>query len=189
MSQIKGFLSPLLEKWRMEKAKIFVLRGNVLDIGCGEGRLLKFIDNSISRYVGIDNDEECIEKAKDDWKEKNYEFRHAFVTESLEIDNKFDNIVMLAIIEHMECPDKVLRKLTENLSENGRIIITTPGPLAQFIHNIGSKIGLFDKDAGEEHKVIFSKEELYKLADDIGLRVAHYSSFEFGLNNLIVMVK
>lgn len=74
----------------------------------------------------------------------------------------------------------IRKGLTENLSENGIIIITIPGSLA---------IGIFDKDAKDEHNGIFSKEEFYKLASNTGLRVEHYSSFEFGLNNLIVMPK
>lgn len=190
MSQTKGFLSPILEQWRMKEASKFIVKGSVLDVGCGEGKFLKFVDHN-TRYIGIDNNNECIEKIKNDIsKEKVYpncEFRHLFLDEHVNIEGKFDNIIMLAVIEHLDFPEKVLKRLKENLSSHGRIIITTPGPMAQFIHRIGSGIGMFDKDARDEHKVILDKEELYKLAEYIGLKVEHYSSFEFGLNNLIVM--
>lgn len=190
MSQIKGFLSPLLEKWRMKEASKFVSHGSVLDIGCGEGKFLKFVDPNV-RYVGIDSDKECVDKIRSDTikEDRDIEFKHVFVTESLDLEGKFDNIIMLAIIEHLDAPEKVLKRLKENLSTNGRIVITTPGPLAQSIHAAGSKIGLFDKDAKEEHKVIFDKEGLYKLADNIGLRIVYYSSFEFWLNNIVIMTK
>ena len=181
MSQIKGLLSPLLESWRMKKASKFIVPGSVLDLGCGEGELLKFI-NPV-KYLGIDCDVSGLNS------EGNIEFRHAYITESLGLEGRFDNIVMLAIIEHLDNPEMVLKKLVGNLSENGRIIITTPGPLAQFIHALGAKVGLFDRDARKEHKVAFGKEGLYWLAGGVGLKVTHYSSFEFGLNNLIVMAK
>ncbi len=190
MSQIKGFLSPLLEKWRMKEASKFVVLGSVLDVGCGEGKFLKFVDPRV-RYVGIDIDEECIEKIKSEVvkEDGDIEFKHFFVSESLDLEEEFDNIIMLAIIEHLDFPEKVLKRLTENLSTNGRIIITTPGPLAQFIHAVGSKAGIFDKDAKEEHKIAFDKKGLYKLTDNVGLKVMYYSSFELGLNNIIVMTK
>ena len=193
MSQIKGFLSPLLEKWRMKEASKFIIKGSILDIGCGEGKFLKLIDYPNVKYVGVDSNKECIEKIKGDIDQEkeneDYEFIHIFVTESLNLDGEFDNIIMLAIIEHLDYPGNVLKGLTKNLSVQGRIIITTPGPLAQFIHGVGSKIGLFDKDAKDEHKVIFDKDGLYKLAKNVGLKIEYYSSFEFGLNNLVVMTR
>jgi 2-polyprenyl-3-methyl-5-hydroxy-6-metoxy-1,4-benzoquinol methylase len=187
MSQVKGLLSPLLEKQRMKVAKTFIKQGSVLDIGCGEGKLLGYMIEGVP-YLGIDIDANCIRKAGAMRKETNVEFRAMSLNEDPRLNRKFDNIVLLAVIEHLVSPEKSLTILKNYLKEDGRMIVTTPGPLAEKIHHIGARLRVFDREAQKEHKKIFNKKELYELAENIALRVDYYSTFEFGLNNIVVMV-
>lgn len=172
----------------MGVAKGFIRQGSILDIGCGEGRLLNCI-NEEAPYLGLDIDGDCIEKAKKKWENrKNVEFRIVSFDEDLMLKQRFDTIVLLAIIEHLVSPEKSLNILKDYLKEDGRIIITTPKPFAGKILRLGSRFGLFDKEAQKEHKKIFGKKDLYQLAAGAGLKVDYYSTFEFGLNNIAVMV-
>jgi 2-polyprenyl-3-methyl-5-hydroxy-6-metoxy-1,4-benzoquinol methylase len=188
MSQVKGLLSPLLEKQRMKVAKRFIKGGSVLDIGCGEGKLLEYLMEG-APYLGIDINADSIRQAKairSD--ETNVEFRAISLNEDPRLNRKFDNIVLLAVIEHLVNPEESLTILKNYLKEDGRMIITTPGPVAEKIHRIGARLRVFDREAQREHKKIFNKRELHELAGNIGLRVHYYSTFEFGLNNVVVMV-
>ncbi len=49
--QTDGFLSPFLRKKRIEMALPFI-KGRVIDIGCGVGKLAKYVE--AENYVGID---------------------------------------------------------------------------------------------------------------------------------------
>jgi 2-polyprenyl-3-methyl-5-hydroxy-6-metoxy-1,4-benzoquinol methylase len=188
MSQVKGLLSPLLEKQRMKVAKRFMKQGSVLDIGCGEGKLLEYMIEG-APYLGIDINADCIRKAEAIRKnETNVEFRATSLNEDPRLNRKFDNIVLLAVIEHLVSPDKSLTILKNYLKGDGRMIITTLGSLAERMHHIGARLRVFDREAQKEHKKIFNKKELYELAANIGLKVDYYSTFEFGLNNIVVMV-
>jgi len=188
MSQVKGLLSPLLEKQRMEVAKKFIKQGSVLDIGCGEGKLLDYMIEGVP-YLGIDINADSIRRAEAMRKnETNVEFRAMSLNDDPRLNRKFDNIVLLAVIEHVVSPEKSLTILKNYLKEDGRMIITTPGPFAEKIHHVGARLRIFDREAQKEHKKIFNKKELYELAENIGLRVDYYSTFEFGLNNIVVMV-
>jgi 2-polyprenyl-3-methyl-5-hydroxy-6-metoxy-1,4-benzoquinol methylase len=188
MSQIKGLISPFLEKQRMKIARRFVKKGSVLDVGCGEGKLLEYISEGLP-YLGLDVDAACIQNATNIWKQRNnVEFRAVSLYEDPKVNQKFDNIVLLAVIEHMVNPDKYLNGLKDYLEADGRMIITTPGPFAEKILRFGSRLGLFDREAQKEHKKIFGRKDLYESAARAGLKVDYYSTFEFGLNQITVMV-
>lgn len=45
-------------------------------------------------------------------------------------DRKFDTILCAELIEHLENPYELLRKLHSHLTENGRLILTTPNPIS-----------------------------------------------------------
>ena len=110
------------------------------------------------------------------------------MNKDLRLNQKFDNIVLLAVVEHLIRPEKSLSMLKNHLKDDGRIIITTPGPFAGRILGTGARFGIFDGEAQKEHRRTFNKKDLYELAAGAGLKVDYYSTFEFGLNNIAVMV-
>ena len=101
----------------------------VLDIGCSNGFKTKMLfdkyDN-ITSITGIDVDEVAINEAKLNFKEnKKYNF------ELKSIDNMYntltyDIINLSYVLQHLENPEKVLRKLKNMLTNRGIIIIKVP---------------------------------------------------------------
>lgn len=181
--QITGLLSPLLEKWRMNKIKKYVTGNKILDFGCGYGKLATILPEK--EYVGIDIDKKVIESAK----EINVERRNVKFYSLEEFEDKnheFDTIVMAAVIEHQEDPVQTLIKLKECLQDGGLMIITTPTPKANEILMMGSKIKLFSKEALEEHRNLLNKSDFLDISKKFGLKLEHYERFEFGLNQLVV---
>ena len=181
--QITGVLSPLLEKWRMNKIKKYLAGYKILDFGCGYGKLASVLTEK--EYIGIDIDKEIIEFAKvnnaERWNAKFYSLD--------EFENKnytFDTVVLSAVIEHLDYPVQTLMELKKHLNDGGRIIITTPSPKANKILAIGSNFKLFSKEALEEHKDLLSKSDFLGISKEIGLKLEHYETFEFGLNQLVV---
>ena len=119
MSQVKGLLSPVLARQRMKAAKRFIKEGSVLDIGCGEGKLLEYIKDGVP-YLGLDINSDCIRKAERMQKNRNNaEFRATGLDRDPRLNRKFDNIVLLAVIEHLVSPEKSLTLLKNYLEKRG----------------------------------------------------------------------
>ncbi|KUK94829.1 MAG: Methyltransferase type 11 [Methanothrix harundinacea] len=181
--QITGILSPLLEMWRLNKVRNHIVGDCILDFGCGYGKLAKEIPGMY--YIGVDIDEGVLESAK----KLNTNIKGAYfynVNQSEWRSHKFDTIILAAVIEHFDNPKTLLIYLTKFLNSNGRIIITTPTPNAGIVLTIGSKLGLFSREALEEHKSLLNESYFVDLSDTIGLMLEKYETFEFGLNQLII---
>ena len=97
---------------------------SVLDVGCGTGNFCSMISKKgTKRVVGIDYASEAIKIAKKEHKSKNLEFRNIQISQ---IDEKFDVIVSIGTLEHMDNPYEILKVMKKKLNANGKIIITNP---------------------------------------------------------------
>lgn len=73
----------------------------VLDIGCGNGSLVKDVASSAKSVLGVDIDPKNIEKAKRKNSAENIEYRVADATKDL-ANEKFDVIIMSNVLEHID---------------------------------------------------------------------------------------
>ena len=94
-------------------------------------------------------------------------------------EETFDYITLLAVIEHFHDYRKVIKDCHRVLKNNGLLIMTTP------FRKTERFIRLYQKgDIG--HIGYFSRKDFNRLNK---FRLIHYSTFEFGLNQLIVLKK
>jgi len=181
----EGRLSPFLEQQRIHQAVRFIPpNADILDIGCGRARILEHLP-SVHTYVGLDLLEDVVLENR-----RHYP-NHRFFCVDIERDQvpaegKFDVIIMLAILEHLRDTTRTLSKLSEFLGDNGRIILTTPHPVAQLPHQFGARIGLFSRAAAEEHTRFFNRAMLADLVRGTGLSLSVYRRFQVGLNQIAV---
>jgi SAM-dependent methyltransferase len=99
---------------------------NILDWGCGEGAFTKrLLDNGYSvTSVDVSKDNFFVENSN--FIQLNFNNNHelsAFVQSNNE---KFDVVVGMEVIEHIENPWEYIRQLKSMLKPGGLIIITTP---------------------------------------------------------------
>lgn len=176
--QVKGgILSPFLREKRLAAVRPH-LSGAVLDFGCGVGALAPFCAQET--YLGVDRDEESIRLAR----RQNPGYR--FATELPE-SGTFDTIVSLAVIEHIPDPGKLLARLRTLLVPGGRLVLTTPHPAFEWVHELGAKLGLCSADAAEEHETLLDATAMRKLAEQNALRLVTSQRFLFGVNQLFVL--
>tara|TARA_B100000575_G_C22948466_1_gene548629 strand:+ start:108 stop:746 length:639 start_codon:yes stop_codon:yes gene_type:complete len=107
--------------------ELFVFEGNVivLDCGCGPGTYRRYIKSD--KYIGLDINENHIEKAKQRYPEDRF-----FIQDLTEFnDDKIKNtdvVLMIGILHHL--PDKACTSMFENLykmlSSNGIIYSIDP---------------------------------------------------------------
>lgn len=100
-------------------------KGNkILDIGCAEGGLLSFFAEMGFQCFGLDSNKTRVEFAQSKQTE-NIEFFNAKI-ENFNCDEKFDLILMLDVIEHVENKKKALLNIKKNLNESGIFLLTFP---------------------------------------------------------------
>jgi len=172
-----GLLSPWLRKQRIKKATPY-LRGKILDYGCGIGALAGSCAPDC--YVGVDIDGPSINIART----KNPRFRFETIMPE---DEHFDSIVLLAVIEHIKNPADILRRMKVMLNPGGWIVLTAPHPMADSVHYIGARIGLFSKLANEQHEKLINRSRMSGIAAQADFYVSHYERFSLGANQLFVL--
>lgn len=121
-------------------------------------------------------------------KAKNIFPTHQFSRSLPDAREKFDTVVYLAAIEHVEDPVSFLRELAVFLND-GQLVITTPRPSVDWVHGLGAAIGLFSKHANEEHGDLLDQARLEMVGAQAGLKLEFYSRFLFGANQVAVYSK
>ena len=127
--------------------------GRILELGCGFGDLLKFLERDYET-VGTDISKEAIAKAG-----KNLNNSRVLVLRAEELQilkPKFDTIVACHILEHLKNPEEVIEKAASSLKKKGLFFIVVPDPSSIARRLKGDKwIGFSDKT----HISLFSPDK------------------------------
>ncbi len=140
---------------------------SLLDVGGGAGWQLsglRALDSRITFTQVVDLDSDAMSRAR----ENGHEYFCGRI-ESFETDRKFDLILMLNIIEHVDDPTAVLRKVRALLSDDGVLLVKTPNH-----DSVDARIFRHQSWAGlhcPRHWVLFDRASLTKKVESVGLRV------------------
>lgn len=163
--------------WESQKVKAFrSLLGpgpkKILDVGCGEGRflsILKEFGNPEWELTGLDFDAQAVEKCR-----KRGFRAEAKRIEDFDPEEKFDAVIMFQLIEHVEDPLGVIRKVRERLLPGGVFIIETPNPAGRDYHWF--KDSYWSHYHFPRHWNLFTREHLKKILTDSGFEIAEEAS-------------
>ncbi len=99
---------------------------NILDIGCGGGLLSEPMYNLGANITGIDASYKNIEIAKIHAKKNNLAINYYCASpENLNLNKKFDIILNMEIVEHVDDVNFFIKKSSEYLKKNGIMFIAT----------------------------------------------------------------
>ena len=152
-------------------------KGTILDIGCATCELYTFLrDNGWKKkYYGID-----IQKYED------YEYpagANLIIGDPMEIElPKTDTIILYNVLEHVNYPLKLLKKVIETCNENVLINITKRNE-ELWKHNI---VEYHQLDKTHKH-CGFSKEEIYSIVGQARGKISIYN--EIGETNATIGVE
>lgn len=169
----------------------------LLDIGCGQDTLFyKYLEyhfpEDIKRisYIGLDPliDEKLINNKKIEIITDKYEDYFS------KLSNKYDLIVIFAVLEHVDDPGDLVNKLSKLLIKKGLLIGTTPSYLAKpVLEFLSYVLGIISKREIDEHKNYFDKRLIKKVFQKVTRRKKlfsyYHSYFELWLNNVFVLRK
>jgi SAM-dependent methyltransferase len=118
-----------------------LLHGDVLEVGCGVGSFTGRIigKNSFRKFLSIDIRKEAVEYNKKQFSGLGAEvqFRNCNL---LEVEEKFDTIICMNVVEHIMDHRVALRHLLNLLNKNGSLFLLVPAH--QFLFN------RFDEEGG-----------------------------------------
>ena len=96
---------------------------SVLEVGCGTGLFAYNVAKKGGKVLGIDYSAKAIDLAKSQYSHPNLNFQQIDVNH---IKEKFDVIVSIGTLEHMDDPLYTLKLFKQHLNSKGYIIITSP---------------------------------------------------------------
>lgn len=189
--------SAMAHKWRLldlliEKLRIravdpaYIPEGSFLiDYGCGDGRLLRSLENRIVRGIGYDPLVQAGSLTA------NISLRQLAEDGAIDLAaTEVDAITCLAVLEHIT-PDraqKIIDEMYRVLKKNRSLILTTPAPSAQrLLEFLAFRMHVISEKDIKDHKYYYSERELRTLLSSFSL--VHFDTFMFGLNQRIIAIK
>ncbi len=112
----------LLSAYVFSKKYIF---GDVLELGCGEGRGIETILKKCNSYTAIDKINSVIDNLSSKYKEHNF-FVSNFPPFDKIDDDSYDTIISFQVIEHIEDDKLFVAEIKRILKPGGIALISTP---------------------------------------------------------------
>ena len=180
----------------------FILKSNpgvtILDLGAGLSPFKELIVDQGGKYVSQDFSLYIPNKNEFGLQNSEWSYpEHDYTCDILEFDPKiqFDNLICTEVLEHVEDPITVLRKISELVRPNGKIIITVP--MLSLVHQAphyyssGLSIFWFEKWAPrvglQIDELVISGDYADMLDQEISRGIAQLS--KFWSNRLIIALK
>jgi SAM-dependent methyltransferase len=178
-------LDNFIARRRFRAAYPHIRKGaRVCDLGCGlNAAFLDFAAERIAHGVGVDDQ---VRDGAGRWQRVNADIRQPLPLET----SQFDNVVMLAVLEHLPDPEPVLREAHRILVPGGSLILTWPSamvdPILKVLHGLRM---VSDEMESDEHQKRIPVGTLQQMLHRIGFNEFIHYTFELGLNNLLVATK
>ncbi len=140
---------------------------SVLEVGCGAGFSVSYLQGDYQSYRGLDYSAELIKIAQDRFgQEASFDAVdfHAFQT-----DERFDLIFMIGVLHHMVDMQSIVDKCATLLKEDGWLVVNEPQPDNPIINRLRSVRARVDSTYSEEQDELRGSE-LAALFEKAGLK-------------------
>lgn len=162
----------------------FFNKGNALELGSFKGDFTKRLVPYFKDITCIEASREAVTVAKKQLGGKVKFINSLFETSKLSA--KYDNIILTHVLEHLDDPVSLLRKINnEWLSDTGRLFLVCPNANSPS-RQIAVKMGLIShnsaitpSEAKHGHKITYSLDTLERDTQAAGLNVVHRSGIFF----------
>ena len=116
----------IIQSFKLKNKNKPLEKVKILDIGCGGGLLCEPMSRLGADVVGIDASDKNIKVAKLHAKKNNLDIEYLCTSpETFKTDIKFDVILNMEIVEHVENVDLFLKSSSELLRKNGMMFVAT----------------------------------------------------------------
>ncbi len=108
--------------------------GDVLEVGCGEGRGINLLINKAKSYVALDKIESALKVLREKYPQAKFISGNIPPFAGME-DNLFDCVFSFQVIEHIQDDHAFLKEIHRVLKPGGIALLTTPNRLLSLSRN------------------------------------------------------
>lgn len=152
----------------------------ILELGCADGVMTKMLRESCDSLDVVDGSKKYIDKLKERFGDKIRCFVSLF--EDFQAPTVYNSIVMARVLEHVDDPVVLLKKVSGCLSQKEGSYLHIIVPNAFSLHRrIGVKMRLIDscaemseRDKKFGHKRVYDLQSLKKDIEEAGLEMVHH---------------
>lgn len=179
-----GFDFDVMHPYMIQSFRPFFRTGSMLELGSFKGDFTR-------RLLDHFDDVSCVEASDQAMAEAQARLNdrvhfHNALFEQVQLPRRYDNIVMTHVLEHLDDPVKVLRRVNEEwLAPGGRFFLACPNANAPS-RQIAVKMGLISHnsavtpaEAEHGHRCTYALDTLERDAVAAGLKVVHRSGIFF----------
>lgn len=167
INAIKKYLGPLIKP-----------HFKILDIGCGNGLVMKQFQNNLNIIIdGCDLNKEALTNHIRPL--SGNLFLYNILDENPQLKGKYDTLLLLDVIEHIENEAEFLTSVKEHLKKDGLVVINVPA-LNWLYSKYDSKLGHFRR---------YNKKELNVIIENAGFRILSSNYWGFFLIPLLIIRK
>jgi len=158
--------------------------GNLLELGSFQGAFTKRLQEHISNITCVEASDEAIKEAKNRLSDNITFINDRF--EDVQLPVKYKNVVMTHVLEHLDNPVEVLKRINDEwLEEDGYFFLVCPNANAPS-RQIAVKMGLITHNCAvtpsekmHGHRVTYSLDTLERDAKKAGLNVVFRTGIFF----------
>lgn len=155
---------------RAEWMRPLALNKSILDFGCGGGGFLLMIKDIAGKCNGIEKDDTFKKILNEQYKIKTFD-------DVDDCSDKYDLITLFHVVEHLKDPKKILTKLANKLTENGKIIIEVPNADDALLSLYKSK-DFSEFSYWSCHLFLFNNYTLKMMVESIGLKINYIKQIQ-----------
>lgn len=174
----------VMHPYMIKSFEPFFNKGSLLELGSFKGDFTKKFLSYFDDITCVEASSVAIEEAKNKLYEKVKFINSLF--EEVTLPKRYENIVLTHVLEHIDDPVQVLRRINDEwLTEGGRFFLVCPNANAPS-RQIAVKMGLITHnsavtpaEAEHGHRCTYSLDTLERDAVAAGLKVIHRSGIFF----------
>ena len=147
----------------------------IVDIGCGDGRAIKFCSQRQTHVIFMDINESKIKSLEAELINNNARKVDAIIGDCTDTgikDNIADIVICTEVLEHVDDPVKVMSELARIGKPGATYILTVPDPAGEALMKMTAPPIYFKKP---NHIRIFEREEFKSLVTNAGLEITEQS--------------
>lgn len=174
----------VMHKYMLRSFDPLFRSGSILELGSFKGDFTRRLLPRFDDITCVEASSEALAKARAALPENVALIEGMF--ESVKLPRQYDNILLTHVLEHLDDPVGVLRRVNQDwLSDSGRLFLVCPNANAPS-RQIAVKMGLIPdnaaitpSEAAHGHRITYSLDTLERDARAAGLRVVHRSGIFF----------
>lgn len=179
-----GFDFDVMHPYMLRSFAPFFRDGNVLELGSFKGDFTRRLVEHFDDVTCVEASDEAIAVARGRLGDR-ARFVHSRFEEAA-LPGSYDNVVLTHVLEHIDDPVQVLRRINEEwLSDDGRFFLVCPNANAPS-RQIAVKMGLISHNAAvtpaeaeHGHRCTYTLDTLERDATQAGLKVVYRSGIFF----------